>query len=187
MGYTAPPTFVDTNVLYAADLNQYLRDNMAWLEADRPRWSLTGGTLSAGVVGATFTHTTGNSGDWENPNWSSTEPVDTGNCHSGTNAFVTIPTAGFYVFGAVCAWDGNVTGGRGLAISSAASSGTSIGGTEYVQDFRSAQNNGPAMPVSYGTWLAASTTLYVALYQNSGTTSNRTVSNLRFWGCRMAG
>lgn len=178
MGYTAPPTFVDTNVLYAADLNQYLRDNMAWLEADRPRWSLTG---------ATFTHTTGNSGDWENPNWSATEPVDTGNCHSGTNAYVTIPTAGFYVFGASCTWDGNVTGGRGLAISSSASSGTSIGGTEYVQDFRSAMNNGPSQTAPFGTWLAANTTLYVALFQNSGTTSNRTVSNLRFWGCRMAG
>lgn len=187
MGYTAPPTFVDHNVLYAADLNQYLRDNMAWLEADRPRWSLTGGTLTTGVVGATFTHTTANSGDWENPNWSSTEPVDTGNCHSGTNAYVTIPTAGFYVFGAFCLWDGDTAGGRGLAISSAASSTSSIGGTLYVEDFRPAQNNGPAQTAPFGTWLAAGTTLYVALFQNSGTTSNRTVSNLRFWGCRMAG
>ena len=181
MAYTAPPTFSDTNVLYASQLNTYLRDNMAWIESDRPRCALT-------LNGGAYTHALANSGKWMNPAWSSTEPVDTGSMHSGTNAYVTVPSGagGFWMFGASATWDGNTAGSRGIALTtSAATGGGALAGTLLAKVQESAINNGPSLVVSGATYLAASTTIYANVWQNSGSASDRIVSEGFFWAVRM--
>lgn len=183
MGYTTPPTFVDTDVLYAADLNSYLKGNLDWVETNRPRFSLT-------LNGGSYSHTQANSGNWQNPGWSATEPVDTGNMHASTNAYVTVPSdgAGFWLFGANATWDGNTTGSRAIAITSAAHSSGSLAGTLYAKVQETAINSGPSLVIVGGTYLAANATLYVNYFQNSGgSAGSRTVTDGFFWGVRICG
>lgn len=172
MGYTAPPTFVDTNVLYAADLNQYLRDNMAWLEAVRPHVEV-GKAASQSVA----------TGSWVNPSLD-TEQVDAQNMHASSNSFVTVPAdgGGFWVAGGSAQWDTDGNGARRVQLrtGSGGAGGVHLAGTTSAAVGAGA---GAMQEVSTGAYLAAGATIYLGVWQNSG--SSRTITDARLWAVRI--
>ena len=65
MAYTVPPTFVAGNVLTAAQLNTYVRDNVAWLATDSPSCRAYNSANVSIATGA-FTAVTLNSERYDN-------------------------------------------------------------------------------------------------------------------------
>jgi hypothetical protein len=108
MSYTAPKTWVTDEVVSAADLNTYLRDNDLWVLTDSPTCHVYRSTAqsvtSAGDPSLTF----------------DTERFDNASVHSTSSNTdrLTIPAggAGKYIVGAVIDWAANTTGYRKLAV-----------------------------------------------------------------------
>lgn len=108
MAWTTPPTYTVGQVLTAANLNTYLRDNTAWLGIDSPHCrvfnSAAISTTTAVALQLTF----------------DSERYDVGAMHSTSTSTgrLTVPTGGagkYHVFGHV-EFASNATGYRDLAL-----------------------------------------------------------------------
>lgn len=106
MPWTAPKTWSVGDVLTAADLNTYVRDNAKWLGTDKPRCRARNS--------ANIAHTT--SGNYQALTFGS-ERVDVGAMHdtSTNTGRLTVPTGGggFYAIGGTIEFASNSTGRRG--------------------------------------------------------------------------
>jgi hypothetical protein len=123
MAFTTPKTWSLGNTLTAADLNTYVRDNIAWLATDRPFCRVRRTALQATVSGTNF-FVTFDAEDWDNQAMHSTV-TNTGR--------ITIPAGGNgkYVIAGGFAYSASATGRRDIFIRK--------NGTTYVgRDMRTA-------------------------------------------------
>ena len=109
MAWTTPKTYAANDILTAADMNTYQRDNLSWLGTDRFRASGVRST-SLSVTDNTITAVT----------LPDTEDFDTGAMHDVTtnSERLTVPTGGdglYLVLGGV-AWAANSAGRRILSL-----------------------------------------------------------------------
>ena len=109
MPLTTPKTFGVGDVLTAADLNTYQRDNVAWLATDKPRCRARNtGNIS---------HTS--SGSYQALTFNS-ERVDVGAMHdtSTNTGRLTVPAGGggYYAIGGSIEFAANATGRRGIQV-----------------------------------------------------------------------
>lgn len=109
MPWTTPKTYSVGDVLTAADLNAYQRDNVGWLGTDKPHCRVRNT--------ANISHTS--SGSYQALTFNS-ERVDVGSMHdTGSNTSrLTVPTGGggFYAIGGCIEFAANATGRRGIDI-----------------------------------------------------------------------
>lgn len=109
MAFTTPKTWSVADVLTAADLNAYVRDNIAWLATDKPHARVRNT--------ANISHTS--SGNYQALTFNS-ERVDVGAMHdtSTNTGRLTVPTGGggFYSIGGAIEFASNATGRRGIQI-----------------------------------------------------------------------
>ncbi len=109
MAFTTPKTWSVADVLTAADLNAYVRDNTKWLATDKPRCRVRNT--------ANISHTS--SGNYQALTFD-TERVDVGPMHdTGSNTGrLTVPTGGggFYAIGGQIEFASNSTGRRGIQV-----------------------------------------------------------------------
>lgn len=109
MAFTTPKTWSVADVLTAADLNAYVRDNIKWLGTDKPRCRVRNS--------ANISHTS--SGNYQALTFNS-ERVDVGSMHdTGSNTGrLTVPTGGggFYAIGGCIEFAADSTGRRGIQI-----------------------------------------------------------------------
>lgn len=109
MAWTTPKTWAVADVLTAANLNAYVRDNSKWLGTDKPHCRVRNS--------ANISHTT--SGAYQALTFNS-ERVDVGAMHDtvSNTSRLTVPSGGggFYAIGGCIEFDGNATGRRGIQI-----------------------------------------------------------------------
>lgn len=109
MPWTTPKTYTVGDVLTAADLNAYQRDNVAWLGTDKPHCRVRNS--------ANISHTS--SGSYQALTFNS-ERVDVGGMHDTvTNTGrITVPSGGggLYLIGGCIEFAANATGLRGAQI-----------------------------------------------------------------------
>jgi hypothetical protein len=115
--WTTPKTWATNDVLTAADLNTYTRDNSSWAITDKPSWRLTNSSSQVISTG-TYTALTFD-----------TELIDNGLLHStaSSSSRVTIPSAakaGLYLMGACVLWAYDATDDRQLLLR--------VNGTNYI-------------------------------------------------------
>jgi hypothetical protein len=152
MAWSTPKTWAAGEVLTAANLNLYLRDNTEIMGASRPAAKVyqTGTTtLTTGVAGSVLFDT---------------EIFDVGSLHSTSSNTerMTITTPGLYSFSAVVSFAANATGYRRVQILDNA-------GAQIAVDTRAAFgtfNN--EVSVTGVARLAASAYAYVSATQSSG-------------------
>ena len=155
MAYTTDRTWVAGEVVTAAYLNTYLRDNMKWLSTDKPmvRCYNTGAIATANGVVTPLTF--------------NTNRFDNASLHSTTSLTdrITVSTAnaGKYLVGASCEWQASVGGDyRTLAIQ--------ISGVANVVAHTSppGATNGFANQNASTLWSISNTYFGVVAQQNSG-------------------
>lgn len=155
-------------VVTAALMDTYVKDNLSWLGQDRTH----------GRGSGSYSHTS--SGNWKTPTWSnvSTSPnVTVGSClTTSTGYFNPNNRSGFYLVGAAATFAANATGARGIMLSSSSDGG----GTVYAQNFAPSQTVAVGAAVVTGLQLAANSAVYVSLFQGSGGTLS--ISNISVWG-----
>lgn len=122
MAFTTPKTYAANDILTAADMNTYQRDNMSWLATDRFRVSAVRST-SLSVPDNTLTTVT----------LPDTEDFDVGDMHSVSSNTdrLTVPTDGdgvYLVIGQV-SWALNSSGRRILTLGKNGSAITGAGNT----------------------------------------------------------
>lgn len=109
MPWTTPKTWSVGDVLTAADLNAYVRDNVKWLGTDKPHCRVRNST--------NISHTS--SGNYQALTFDS-ERVDVGPMHdtSSNTGRLTVPAGGdgFYTIGGQIEFASNSTGRRGIQI-----------------------------------------------------------------------
>jgi hypothetical protein len=109
MAYTTDRTWVAGEVVTAAYLNTYLRDNMKWLSTDKP--------MCRAYASAAVSHTP--AGAYQDLTFN-TDRFDNADVHSTTSltARFTIPTGagGKWLFGGSISWAANATGVRYASI-----------------------------------------------------------------------
>lgn len=109
MPLTTPKTYSVGDVLTAADLNTYQRDNIAWLATDKPHCRVRNT--------ANISHTS--SGSYQALTFNS-ERVDVGSMHdtSTNTSRITVPSGGggLYAIGGCIEFAGSGTGRRGIQI-----------------------------------------------------------------------
>lgn len=109
MAWTTPKTFAVGNVLAAADLNTYQRDNTRWLGTDKPHCRVRNS--------ANVSHTS--TGNYQAVTFDS-ERVDVGAMHdtSSNTSRLTVPAGGggLYAAGGLIEFAANATGRRGIQI-----------------------------------------------------------------------
>lgn len=109
MAWTTPKTWSVSDVLTAADMNAYVRDNSKWLGTDKPHARVRNT--------ANISHTS--SGSYQALTFNS-ERVDVGAMHdtSSNTGRLTVPTGGggFYAIGGCIEFASNATGKRGIAV-----------------------------------------------------------------------
>ena len=109
MAWTTPKTWAVADVLSAADLNAYVRDNTKWLGTDKPHARVRNS--------ANISHTS--SGSYQALTFNS-ERVDVGAMHDTvTNTSrLTVPSggAGLFLIGGCIEFAANATGLRGVQI-----------------------------------------------------------------------
>lgn len=109
MAWTTPKTFAVADVLTAADLNAYVRDNTKWLGTDRPHCRVRNS--------ANISHTS--TGNYQALTFDS-ERVDVGAMHDtvSNTGRITVPSGGdgFYAIGGQIEFASNATGRRGIQI-----------------------------------------------------------------------
>ncbi len=109
MAWTAPKTWSVGDVLTAADLNAYVRDNGKWLGTDKPHCRVRNS--------ANISHTS--SGSYQALTFNA-ERVDVGPMHdtSTNTGRLTVPSGGggFYMIGGCIEFAANATGLRGIQI-----------------------------------------------------------------------
>lgn len=128
MAWTSPKTYVTGDVLTAADMNTYQRDNTAWLATDKPRCRVYN-TANISTNNATWTAMTCDS-----------ERFDVGGMHdTGSNTQrITVPSGGdgVYWVWASMEWAVNGTGSRFalIELNGTAGAGTFVGVCHYGID-----------------------------------------------------
>ena len=109
MPWTTPKTWAVGDVLTAADLNTYNRDNAKWLGTDKPHCRVRNS--------ANISHTS--TGNYQALTFDS-ERVDVGPMHdtSTNTGRITVPTGGggFYAIGGCIEFASNTTGRRGVQV-----------------------------------------------------------------------
>ena len=109
MPFTTPKTWAVGDVLTAADLNAYVRDNIKWLGTDKPHCRVRNS--------ANISHTS--SGNYQALTFD-TERIDVGAMHdtSSNTSRLTVPSGGggFYAIGGQIDFAANSTGRRGIQI-----------------------------------------------------------------------
>lgn len=109
MPWTTPKTWSVGDVLTAADLNAYVRDNTKWLGTDKPHCRVRNS--------ANISHTS--TGNYQALTFD-TERVDVGAMHdtSSNTGRLTVPSGGggFYAIGGQIEFASNSTGRRGIQI-----------------------------------------------------------------------
>lgn len=109
MPFTTPKTWAVGDVLTAADLNAYVRDNIKWLGTDKPHCRVRNS--------ANISHTS--SGNYQALTFD-TERIDVGAMHdtSSNTSRLTVPSGGggFYAIGGQIEFAANSTGRRGIQI-----------------------------------------------------------------------
>ncbi len=103
MAYTTPATFVAGNILTAAQLNTYVRDNVAWIATDSPSCRVFKSAAFAHNSSGNFLAVTFDSERFDNASVHST---------SSNTERLTIPTGGGgkYVVGGAAAWVASASG-----------------------------------------------------------------------------
>ena len=129
MPWTTPKTWSVGDVLTAADLNTYNRDNVKWLGGDKPHCRVRNST--------TISHTS--TGNYQALTFD-TERVDVGPMHdtSSNTGRLTVPSGGggFYAIGGCIEFFANATGRRGIQVrrngtTVIARNESSIGGNDH--------------------------------------------------------
>lgn len=152
MAYTTPATYSVAQILTAANLNTYLRDNVSWLATDAPHARVFN---SAGGAIADVTDTALQF---------NTERVDVGNMWtSGANTRLTVPTGGggFYMIHGSNQWAASASGYRALAIrlnGTTAIARVVVGGQNALQE----QNVTALYQLAVGDYVE------LVVYQNTG-------------------
>lgn len=153
MAYVAPQTYVAGNVLTAAQLNQDLRDNVAFL-ASPPRAAANRITTQS-ITNNAWNLVTFTVEDTDSDGMFSTGSGDRFTCVTPGRYFVTF-TAGFAT---------NTTGLRGYAISK----GTTVATGFFAEQLLSvATSGGHWASISGEVVLAAGETVSCQVFQNSG-------------------
>lgn len=164
MPWTTPKTFAVGDVLTAADLNTYVRDNAKWLGTDKPHCRIRNS--------ANINHTS--TGNYQALTFDS-ERVDVGAMHDlVTNpGRITVPAggAGFYTIGGQIEFDGNATGRRGIQIR--------LNGATVIAREETPSIGANDQPITLVTAYQLAAGDYVELmgYQNSGGNLNMLASS----------
>ena len=129
MGWTDPDTdsFAGDEEVTASKLNTIVRDNLSWLGIDHPRVVAIG----------SLSFPTGASWNTASTNWSSATPNVNG-MYAAATRHLTVTAPGLYLWTVSVQFTTDMTGIRGVALSSAAA-GT---GTIYAADIRDAATVG---------------------------------------------
>lgn len=160
MAWSTPRTWSVNEVLTAANMNTYISDDLRWLGTDFPRATATG-TLSV-ATGSAFQTPTGS--------WSSASP-NVGGMYTSSAMYLTVPTAGAYIFTALVIFSTNATGKRGVVISSSAAGA----GTIWAEDVREPTQNTELTVITITTppiQLSAFQQVHLGIRQNSGSSMN---------------
>jgi hypothetical protein len=155
MAWTTPKTWSVAEVLTAANMNTYLRDNTDWLGTSHPHCRVFN-SAAISIPNATGTALTFDS-----------ESYDVGAMHStSTNTGrITVPTggAGVYLVGGQVSWAGNATGVRQVQVR--INAGTALGINEQVSA-SAASANWQSIMVPYAA--VAGDFFDLTVTQNSG-------------------
>lgn len=155
MAWTTPKTFAVGDVLTAADLNTYQRDNTRWLGTDKPHCRVRNST--------NVSHTA--TGNYQAVTFDS-ERVDVGPMHdtSTNTSRLTVPAGGggLYSAGGLIEFAGNATGRRGIQLR--------LNGTTVIARVEAANLGANDHPLNIATvyQLAAGDYLELMGYQASG-------------------
>ena len=172
MAWTTPKTWSVADILTAADLNAYVRDNLSWVGTDKPHARVRNS--------ANISHSS--SGSYQAVTFNS-ERVDVGSMHdtSSNTSRLTVPAGGggLYAIGGVIEFAANATGRRGIDIYL---NGTTVLAREECNNLGA----GSATPVSISTVYQLSAGDYVELrgLQASGGALNMLASanySPEFW------
>lgn len=170
MPWTTPKTWSVGDVLTAADLNTYNRDNIKWLGGDKPHCRVRNS--------ANISHTS--SGSYQALTFD-TERVDVGPMHDTTTntGRLTVPSGGggFYAIGGCIEFASNATGRRGVQVR--------LNGTTVITRIESsAFANDQAVTVGTVYQLAAGDYVELMGLQSSGGNLNMLASSAyspEFW------
>lgn len=129
MGWTDPDTdsFAGDEEVTASKLNTIVRDNLSWLGIDHPRVVAIG----------SLSFPTGASWNTASTNWSSATPNVNG-MYAAATRYLTVTAPGLYLWTVSVQFTTDMTGVRGVALSSAAAGA----GTIYAADMRDAATVG---------------------------------------------
>lgn len=162
MAFTTPATFVANDVLTAAQLNTYLRDNVAWLATDSPSARVYH-DANQSLNNTTETALSFNSERFDNASVHST---------SSNTSRLTIPSGGGgkYLIGGAIVYEGNATGVRGCHMRLNAT-------TDWSQSVLNAASSG-ATQFTVTTAVTTSAADYWTMigYQSSGGALNVTTN-----------
>lgn len=176
MAWTAPKTWSVGDVLTAADMNAYVRDNTKWLGTDKP--------AARAYRSTSFSHNS--SGNWLSIALDS-ERADTGSTGlhstSSNTERMTVPTGGggWYLATGHISWDSDTVGDRLVGIEV---NGTNGGGTFVAQDRAAGAAVGSRQSVAAVFRLVAGDYFVLSAFQNSGGT--RTISSTAQYTAELA-
>lgn len=153
-------------VVTAALMDTYVKDNLSWLGIDRPHCQVRDGSFSPSA------------GTWSSPSWDSIT-TNVGAMATTGNGYITATSAGFWLVGASCVFTQDSTAGARAIMLSSSSGG---GGTVYAQS-NTTQHAGNDSGASVVTMiqLAGSASVYASLFR-SGTAA---ITNIRMWAIWM--
>jgi len=171
LAWTPPKTWSVGDVLTAADLNAYVRDNAKWLGTDKPHCRVRNS--------ANISHTS--TGNYQALTFDS-ERVDVGAMHdtSTNTGRLTVPAGGggFYQVGGCIEFASNGTGRRGIQVR--------LNGTTVIarQEAQAISANDHPLTISTVYQLAAGDYLELLGFQSSGANLNMLASSAyapEFW------
>lgn len=153
-------------VVTAALMDTYVKDNLSWLGIDRPHCQVRDGSFSPSA------------GTWSSPSWDSIT-TNVGAMATSGNGYITATTTGFWLVGASCVFTQDDTAGARAIMLSSSSGG---GGTVYAQSNTTQHTgNGSGATVTTMIQLAANAPVYASLFR-SGTAA---ITNIRMWAIWM--
>lgn len=153
-------------VVTAALMDTYVKDNLSWLGIDRPHCQVRDASFSPSA------------GTWSSPSWDSIT-TNVGAMATAGNGYITATTAGFWLVGASCVFTADATAGVRAIMLSSSSGGA---GTVYAQS-STTQHTGNDSGASVVTMvqLGANAPVYASLFR-SGTAA---ITNIRMWALWM--
>lgn len=152
--YPGTKTWTGSEVLDSADMNTYVRDNVAWSMTDRPRLIRTPRETAQGIT----------SGSVETVTMIGNDVVIPFGGWGSDATYVEIPVDGYYDITGSVTWEGNITGYRHLRIN--------VNGSYALIDSRNAHSSASArlyQNISHRMLLSATDQVGLAVYHNAGT------------------